>query len=86
MHIIQCDKCKTQSEPDQRTNITPDGWHRIEYRVQQYGSSTRIYHLCPVCTKALGLPEDAKVSLADQFLDILSDLATDAVEDAISNS
>ena len=86
MFIIQCDKCKKQSEP-QRDTGSPDGWRNIEYRSEyRSGYCCIVYHICQSCSLELNLVGENKVSLADQFIDILSDLAANAVDDAIANS
>lgn len=85
MFLLQCEKCKVQSMPTTEGWRVPDDWRNLEYRLKGYGSTIRTYHLCAPCAKAMNLPEDKKVSLADQFLDILSELAAEAVDDAIAN-
>jgi len=84
MFIIQCDKCKIQASPKPDVRLA-DGWRPIQYRTTEYGSPITHYHICPSCAEKLKLPPDKDASLADQFLDILSELAAEAVEDAIAN-
>ena len=85
MFIIQCDKCKKQSD-SQTVPTSPKDWRRITFTIG-YPHSQKVYDLCPDCCRLLklsvGTGQDQ--SLADRFLDIITDLAQEAVEDAISN-
>jgi len=82
MYVIQCDKCKTQAEPT-HTTATPETWRRITF-TQGYPHKQITFDLCPECIFFLKLPSAAQkeMSLGDQLLSIIEDIAMDAAEDA----
>ena len=86
MHIIQCDKCKKHSGPRDETG-SPDDWRRITFAMG-YPHGQKSYDLCPDCCKLMNIPVGNAVdsNLADRLLDIISELAGEAVADSIANS
>ena len=86
MHVIQCDKCKTNSYPSNATG-SPDDWRRITFAMG-YPNGKRSYDLCTDCCKLLNIPIGTGVepALADRLLDIITEVAGEAAADAIANS
>lgn len=87
MIIFVCDKCKKKSEPSKaQYNSTPKDWRQITFHVN-YSSGNMTYLICPKCQDKLGIPKGVKVSetIGDKLLDIITDIAMDAVADAEVN-
>lgn len=78
MIVLKCDKCGRLSEPSEK-EYGIKGFVRIRLNIGSYGGTIR--HLCDECRKKLGLPEEkAEDAIGERLIDILSEIACDAVE------
>ena len=83
MWIMQCDKCKKQSEP-QEMAFVGFGTEWVSFSITAGYSTKRTYILCDQCQEALNIPkEQPEPTIADNLMDILSDMARDAAREVI---
>jgi len=74
-----CDKCSKEIKQEKGQKARePENW--ITIRPGGYGCQVA-FELCPDCQKALNLPkESVPETLAERLIDILTEIAQDAVE------
>ena len=80
MWILKCDRCGMISEP-QKNSSCPKGWQELSYQVSRFYNTNQ---LCPKCCIVLKIPAciepKREQTISDNLIDILSEIAQDAVK------
>lgn len=79
MYQLICDKCKKTTEPTREVKV-PKDWRTITYRIGSYGYNHVTFHFCQTCATELQIPEEPTTSIADQLVELISEITQDVVD------
>jgi len=88
MIVHKCDKCgKEAPQSTGQAALTPKDWYALN--CGRYAGLRMNYELCPTCRKTLKIPvddHDADKDAAERLIELLTEIANDAVAEALENA